>query len=1212
MSRSSAALLEVGRENALLSQLRRRMAWTTAIEYCRTSRLRLALVASLTAVFWFGLFTLFVEGFTFLRTAIGDDAMFFRTVEVILATFFASLMTMLAFSTGIILYSGLYDAPDSVLLLASPLRDERIVAFKLQEALLLSSWGFLLLSTPLLLAYGAVGDASAWYFVLGPAYLASFTVIPGALGAMLCLVVVFVAPHRRWAVLAGAGLAFVVAIAVVVRSIAGLGAEQVVAAKWLAGALTTLRFSEHELLPSWWLASGLMSAARADWSQAAAGGAATEAIMLLVVLIANALALSRIAAALGGRLYRESYSRLHSLTRRARRRREPLIDAIAARLLGWTSPGVRLLLVKDLKTFRRDPAQWSQFLIFFALLAMYFFNLPRFQASQQPALYVHAIAVLNLAVIGLMLAIFSTRFIFPLISMEGRCFWILSLAPINRGEVLWSKFMLAALGGAAPSMLLVVFSDLSLQMPASVVAVHLAAAALLSIGLAGVAVGLGAVLPDLRESSPSRIASGFGGNAESRGERCLYRRGVALRRRADSLLPSARRLADSRRGRLRRRLDRRRTCRRCDRYDRRGRCSAATGEPGVSRLGIVASFFRGLLESCRAPTRYNSPEAGSSRLPTPASDSPFSSSRADMPMRTTRRTPLVRSIAAWLAAGAWLVGGSAGLTAESLTNRFPEGAVAYVEVRGGERVASKLAESDAATALLESPQYQAYLESEPYRKFEAGRTLAERQLGIDLLALADCLTSGVAAAAVYPNGEEGDLLVVLRVADRATFRQLLERVEPLLILADEALGVSETLDGAIVIEIPDVGRVAWRDDELVFASTRSLMESANELRGGDDASSLAHDAQLAAAARGAGDRDAWAWVDAALLREAADGEGLPRKLDNPVGSLLFGGLTEVAARSDSIAVQFDWADGGVEALVEFDVDPSAVPSTHAAFYPRDGEAGVAALPDVAALAGGFTFYRDFAAWYRNREALMIDSVLPEFDKFEAGVANFMPGKAFSEDVLPLLGKRMTIVAAEQSFDHLDGAPGVKLPGFALLLELAEPEEAGDLLGMTFQTFTALLNISAGQEGRQPWVLRSESYRDVQIAFGKYYKKPTGDRLPIVFNFMPASARVNDHYVIATSVELCRELVDKLLDGAETAAAATEDLRLELHADAIAELLELNREHFVAELVKQGRTTDAAAAELDAAFSLVRRLDVVSLASQALPDRFAVQFQATWQ
>ena len=39
---------------------------------------------------------------------------------------------------------------------------------------------------------------------------------------------------------------------------------------------------------------------------------------------------------------------------------------------------VRLLIVKDLRLFRRDPLQWSQFLIFLGLLALYFFNIRRF------------------------------------------------------------------------------------------------------------------------------------------------------------------------------------------------------------------------------------------------------------------------------------------------------------------------------------------------------------------------------------------------------------------------------------------------------------------------------------------------------------------------------------------------------------------------------------------------------------------------------------------------------------------------------------------------------------------------------------------------------------------------------------------------------------------------------------------------------------------
>ena len=44
-----------------------------------------------------------------------------------------------------------------------------------------------------------------------------------------------------------------------------------------------------------------------------------------------------------------------------------------------------------------------------------------------------------------------------------------------------------------------------------VAAVHVLCCALLCMGLSGIAVGLGAMMPDLREESPSKIAAGFGG-----------------------------------------------------------------------------------------------------------------------------------------------------------------------------------------------------------------------------------------------------------------------------------------------------------------------------------------------------------------------------------------------------------------------------------------------------------------------------------------------------------------------------------------------------------------------------------------------------------------------------------------------------------------------------------------------------------------------------
>src|SRR5262249_37600763 len=58
---------------------------------------------------------------------------------------------------------------------------------------------------------------------------------------------------------------------------------------------------------------------------------------------------------------------------------------------------------------------------------------------------------------------------------------------------------------------LVVFSDVMLGLPLVLVLVHTLTVAVLALGFSGLSVGLGAWLPNFRETDPSKIAVGFGG-----------------------------------------------------------------------------------------------------------------------------------------------------------------------------------------------------------------------------------------------------------------------------------------------------------------------------------------------------------------------------------------------------------------------------------------------------------------------------------------------------------------------------------------------------------------------------------------------------------------------------------------------------------------------------------------------------------------------------
>lgn len=505
---SAERLLSPEQEGGLFRQLRTRILATHLRQLLATSRLRVTLVVSLSLLFWLGLFFLFLEGFQFLKASIEHSGIHEDTVGLIYSAFFASLMLMLVFSAGIILYSSLYLSRETAFLLSTPTRPERILINKFQEAIVVSSWGFLLLGSPMLVAYGVVADAPWFYFAMLPPYMLSFVFIPGGLGALACLLVVHFLPRLKLQAMVLAALA---ALAVVMlwgqAALAGPASDLLTPA-WMQEMLGRLRFSEHRLLPSWWLSTGLLQAAHA---RSGSSQAWSESVMFLALMVSNALLFHQLVVWLGGALLPSSYSGLYTGRTARRRLSVAWIDRAVMAAGAWLPAPLRLLVVKDLRLFRRDPAQWSQFLIFFGLLIMYFLNIRRFHYDREQVLWIHMISFLNLAVVGLILSTFTTRFIFPMISLEGRRFWILGLLPVKREEILWGKFLFAAAGSVLPCTGLILLSDLMLRISVVVVLVHQVTCVLLCIGLAGIAVGLGARMPDLRENSPSKIAAGFGG-----------------------------------------------------------------------------------------------------------------------------------------------------------------------------------------------------------------------------------------------------------------------------------------------------------------------------------------------------------------------------------------------------------------------------------------------------------------------------------------------------------------------------------------------------------------------------------------------------------------------------------------------------------------------------------------------------------------------------
>jgi ABC-2 type transport system permease protein len=513
LPRSPSQLLTGWGEAMVFWRLRTETAKSLLRFGLREARVQVLSVAFAMFALWAGLFVMFFEGFYLIQTALVHEGMRAQLTQAIFNVFFLALTIMLIFSTGIILYGGLFRSSEVGHLLTTPTRCERIVWHKFQEAAFFSGWGFLLLSSPLLLAYGFVVGAPGYYYVMLIPFVISFVLIPAAIGSLICLLIVRLVPAVRVHAMAVIAILLLLICGVFGWRVLAYQNRDMMTMAWFQDVLARLQFSEQRLLPSWWLSTGLLEAAH-PVKLADGRPAWLDSVMFLAVLTSNAWLLQILLGQFGGRVLRSSLSGLQGLKRARRRSNVGWFDRCVVWACGPLPGIMRHLLIKDLRLVRRDPVQWSQFGIFFGLLSLYFFNVRRFDYSGVMEKWVVLISFFNLAVVGLLLSTFTTRFIFPMISLEGRRFWVLGTAPIRRETILWGKFLFSCAGSIPACALLVLISDLALRIHHRsfvLLIVHQIACLVLAVGLSALAVGFGARLPNLREPSPSKIAAGFGG-----------------------------------------------------------------------------------------------------------------------------------------------------------------------------------------------------------------------------------------------------------------------------------------------------------------------------------------------------------------------------------------------------------------------------------------------------------------------------------------------------------------------------------------------------------------------------------------------------------------------------------------------------------------------------------------------------------------------------
>lgn len=343
----------------LLMAVRMRTLRNRVIQMRREQPLKLLGTVGSVLLIWSALYWLLSFTFRTVRQSVLEGIV---ATPLIFTFFFLALTCMLAFSSAILSFGALFRRRESSYLLSSPLHPRDLVIVNYIESLFLASWSLILLGLPLMMAVASVYKESWVFYPLFLSLFLLFIPLPGALGLLMAWLVAMVFPKTpRRTLLIVVGAIAVIGIGWMWR----LANATEASPAWIRAFYDRVSILQGALLPHTWVSRGINSAL---------GSQNEAALFYLFVTFANALFFSVIVVGIVARGYLPAFARGQTSGARGVRRSGRVSSYIAEFLFAYMPSRQRLLAAKDLKTFFRDPLQWSQMAILFGLLALYVSN----------------------------------------------------------------------------------------------------------------------------------------------------------------------------------------------------------------------------------------------------------------------------------------------------------------------------------------------------------------------------------------------------------------------------------------------------------------------------------------------------------------------------------------------------------------------------------------------------------------------------------------------------------------------------------------------------------------------------------------------------------------------------------------------------------------------------------------------------------------------
>lgn len=429
---------------------------------------------------------------------VGEE-LIFQLLNVI----FLTLLVMVLFSSIVASLSIFYISSDLDFLHSQPVSKGSIIRVRFVQTLINATWVVWIFALPIFIAYGNYFHVGSGYYYYLFGSLLPFVTIPALMGVLGIMVLMRYFPtDKAYQVLSFLGLFFLAGLIMFFRF---LSPEKFfnkkVSDESIMAFVESLKMPEFGFLPNSWMTLGV-----SGWTEGKMG----LALWQLVYLYGTALVLSIVFGWISRRIYFtgwRAYQEVKNAPRtqgaRGGLQRSPFIAKLPLDIRQ------KALLIKDVLIFMRDPSHWSQLFILAALVVVYIFNIVNLPLEN--IILKNIISVLNIGLIGFVLSALAARFVFCSTSLEGRKMWTIYTSPVSMSRFLIGKYLMFLPPLLIVGEFLVVVSNILLEVDAYVMRVSIIGVFLITLGLVGMAVGMGAMYPKFDYENISEISGGTGG-----------------------------------------------------------------------------------------------------------------------------------------------------------------------------------------------------------------------------------------------------------------------------------------------------------------------------------------------------------------------------------------------------------------------------------------------------------------------------------------------------------------------------------------------------------------------------------------------------------------------------------------------------------------------------------------------------------------------------